>query len=414
MKPQVIFLMIAATAMADEAVDVSARINGFGMDLHQRISKDGGNQVTSPWSISAALAMVYAGADGETREQMARALHFEGDEKDLHDGVSALAADLNELARVSQQQIAKSERRGGPNTPIEITTANRLFGQEGQDFEAPFVDLLAERYQARLMRVDFLHQREKARDEINQWVEKQTQGRISDLIPAGALDEQTRLVLTNAIFMKAPWSQEFQPELDQPFFINSEEEIRVDGMQRRGTFGFAEIPNASMISIPYHGGALQFLLILPKQGVDLHVVESGLNAVQLRQAARLDQREIILHMPQFKLSPGRVMLASHLKQMGMPSAFDQPVGSANFSRMAIRKPNDYLFIGEVIHQAFIDVNCHGTEAAAATAVLMLRSLSVRPSQESPLEIRIDRPFLFAVQHVASGTCLFLGRLVDPR
>jgi serpin B len=358
--------------------------------------------------------MVYAGADGETREQMARTLHFEGDEKELHDGVSALAADLNELARVSQLQIAKSERRGGPNTPIEITTANRLFGQEGQDFEAPFVDLLAERYQARLMRVDFLHQREKARDEINQWVERQTQGRISDLIPAGALDEQTRLVLTNAIFMKAPWAEEFQPEPDQPFFINSEEEIRVDGMQRRGTLGFAEITNASMITIPYHGGGLQFLLILPKLGVDLHVVESGLNAGQLRQAARLDQREIILHMPKFKLSPGRVMLSSHLKQMGMPSAFDQPVGSANFSRMAIRKPDDYLFIGEVVHQAFIDVNCHGTEAAAATAVLMMRSLSVRPSEESPLEIRIDRPFLFAVQHVASGTCLFLGRLVDPR
>jgi serpin B len=403
----------SATATADTTT-VAQSINAFGLDLHRVLVADGGNRLASPWSIQSALAMTFAGAAGQTRDEMAKVLYFPADEATLHAGFAALAADLTALARASREQVEKPDRNGGPNTPLEINAANRLFGQKDYPFEKPFLKLTNEIYGAPLEKLDFKKAPEAARLHINQWVEQQTNDRIKDIIPANVIDEDTRLVLTNAIYMKAPWAQEFHEENNTLFFINGRNEVKVPGLVRQQMYGYRKIPGGSLVSVPYAGGGLQFLLIIPDARDGLAALEKILDTQTLTAARDLPQREIQLHFPKFKLEPERVMLAENLIAMGMPSAFDKPQGSADFSRMAPRKPDDYLAISEVIHKAFIAVDKYGTEAAAATAVVMVRATSMPEEHEKPLEIRADRPFAFAIQHVSSGACLFLGRVAAPR
>jgi serpin B len=404
---------LSATASADTTA-VAQSINTFGLDLHRVLAADGGNRLASPWSIQSALAMTYAGAAGQTKDEMAKVLHFPADEAALHAGFAALAADLTTIARASREKVEDPDRRGGPNTPLEIIAANRLFGHEGYPFEKPFLKLIAETYGAPLEKMNFVKAPEAARLRINQWVEQQTKDRIKDLIPAGLIDEETRLVLTNAIYMKAPWAVEFNQENDAPFFVNGTDEVKLPGLIKQRSYGYRKIPGGSLVAVPYAGGGLQFLLIIPDARDGLAALEKALDAALLASARELPRREIRLHFPKFKLEPGRVLLSENLIAMGMPGAFDKPRGSADFSRMAPRKPDDYLAIREVVHKAFIAVDQYGTEAAAATAVIMMRATSNGAEPEEPLEIRADRPFAFAIQHVSSGACLFLGRVTDPR
>ena len=404
---------LSATATADSST-VAQSINTFGLDLHRVLAADGGNRLASPWSIESALAMTYAGAAGKTKDEMAKVLHFPADEAALHAGFAAIAADLTALARASRERLEDPDRKGGPNTPLEIIAANRLFGHEGYPFEKPFLKLTAETYGAPLEKVDFVKAPEAARLHINQWVEQQTKDRIKDLIPPDVITEDTRLVLTNAIYMKSPWEEEFDEEKDTPFFVDGTEEVKVPGLMKQNMFGYRKIPGGSLVAVPYAGGGLQFLLIIPDARDGLAALEKSLDAALLATSRELPQQDIRLHFPKFKLEPERVMLAQNLITMGMPSAFDKPRGSADFSRMAPRKPDDYLAISEVVHKAFIAVDKYGTEAAAATAVVMMRVTSIPVEPAEPLEIRADRPFVFAIQHVSSGACLFLGRVADPR
>jgi serpin B len=404
---------LSATASADTST-VAQSINTFGLDLHRVLAADGGNRLASPWSIQSALAMTYAGAAGQTKDEMAKVLHFPADEAALHAGFAALAADLTTIARASREKVEDPDRRGGPNTPLEIIAANRLFGHEGYPFEKPFLKLIAETYGAPLEKMNFVKAPEAARLRINQWVEQQTKDRIKDLIPAGLIDEETRLVLTNAIYMKAPWAVEFNQENDAPFFVNGTDEVKLPGLIKQRSYGYRKIPGGSLVAVPYAGGGLQFLLIIPDARDGLAALEKALDAALLASARELPRREIRLHFPKFKLEPGRVLLSENLIAMGMPGAFDKPRGSADFSRMAPRKPDDYLAIREVIHKAFITVDKHGTEAAAATAMNKCWEVSRPEEPQKPLEIRVDQPFAFAIQHVSSGACLFLGRVADPR
>lgn len=393
---------------------VADGINTFGLELHQRLAAEGGNRVASPWSIQSALAMTYAGAAGKTREEMAATLHFPKEESDVHAGFAAIAKSLTDVARQSRERVANPNREGGPNTPLEINVANRLFGQDGYPFEKPFLNLIKTTYGAPLEIMDFKKAPEPSRERINGWVATQTKDRIKDLIPAGIIKEDTRLVLTNAVYMKAAWASEFQEEADAPFFVDGTKEVKVPGLIGQRTLGHLKIPGGDIVAIPYAEQALQFLLIIPEKKQGLAALEKTLTAKMLRQAASAEFSEIKLHFPKFKLEPDSVRLADQLVAMGMPSAFDKPEGSADFSRMAPRKPDDYLLIDEVIHKAFIAVDQYGTEAAAATAVLMIRATSARIDPEEPLEIRADRPFAFAIQHRDSGACLFLGRVTDPQ
>ncbi len=389
-------------------------INTFGLDLHRRLAAGGGNLVTSPWSIETALAMTYAGAGGKTKEEMAKVLRFQGSDDAVHQGFAALAADLSKLQKESEELVKQAEQRGGPATPLQLHAANRLFGQQGYPFEKPFLELVDKIYGAPLELVDFEKSADQQRARINAWVEEQTKERIKDLIPAGVLDADTRLVLTNAVYLKAAWAEAFREVPDFEFHADGKTPAKVTGLSRTDSFGHATIPGGSVVTVPYAGGGLQFVLLVPDEKDGLAAMEKQLTPEVLAAAAKAVPREVALHFPKFKLEPDRVMLAEELIAMGMPTAFDQPQGSADFSVMASRKPDDYLFISHVIHKAFIAVDKNGTEAAAATAVVMARALAMPVEPPKPLEIRVDRPFAFAIQHVASGACLFLGRVSDPR
>ncbi len=410
----------AAAAIASTTAHLGAdirtaaeAINSFGLDLHQRLAETEGNLVTSPWSIQSALAMTFAGAEGETLAQMAATLHFPADEDALHAGLAALTADLATQAEQSRLEIDNPDRQGGPNTPLEILAANRLFGQEGYPFLDSFLDLTRNVYGAPLQQMDFEGAPEPSRQTINAWVAENTRDRIEDLIPGGVIDEETRLVLANAVYLMAPWAEEFKLHEDFSFFLPSGSEIQTTALHREGTFGVADIPGGTLVSIPYHGGGLQFLLIIPETRDGLAALERSLTPDTLAAAAAAPPTQVDLLFPKFRIEPPSVTLADHLIEMGMPAAFDKPEGSADFSRMAPRTPNEYLYIGEVVHRAFLAVDQYGTEAAAATAVVMMRATSAIIEPEPAREIHVDRPFAFAIQHTASGACLFLGRVSNP-
>ncbi len=412
--PVALFTALLGTVLSANPSTVADGINTFGLELHQRLAAEGGNRVASPWSIQSALAMTYAGAAGKTRDEMAATLHFGKDEATVHAGFAAIAKSLTDIAKQSRERVANPKREGGPNTALEINVANRLFGQDGYPFEKPFLNLVKTTYDAPLEIMDFKKAAEPSRQRINGWVATQTKDRIKDLIPPGLIKEDTRLVLTNAVYMKAAWAREFEEEADAPFFVDGTKEVKVPGLISERTFGHLKIPGGDIVAIPYAEDGLQFLLIIPEEKQGLAALEKSLSAKNLRQAASAESRDIKLHFPKFKLEPDSVRLADQLVAMGMPTAFDKPEGSADFSRMAPRKPDDYLAIAEVIHKAFIAVDQYGTEAAAATAVIMIQAASAPIEPERPLEIRADRPFAFAIQHRDSGACLFLGRVTDPR
>lgn len=403
--------MLAATAGASE---IARSVNRFGLDLHLRLATGDENLVISPWSIESALAMTYAGAAGKTKEEMAKTLHFQDDETALHDGFAALSAELARLARESEERVALAKKQGGPSTVLQIEVANRLFGQNDYPFIQSFLDLTAEKYRAPLEKLDFRADPEAARVHINQWVETRTRDKIRDLIPPRVIDKDTSLVLTNAIYLKAPWADEFADEPDAEFHPRGGGAVKVPMLGRTGSYGHVKWPGTTAVTIPYAGGGLQFVLFVPDTIGGLADTEKNLSPERLAEVAKASARQIELHFPAFKLEPEGVMLADLLEVMGMPTAFDKPQGSADFSRMGPRKPDDYLYISHVIHKAFIGVDKHGTEAAAATAVIVQRALSAMPEPDPPLVVRVDRPFAFAIQHIDSGTCLFLGRVTDPR
>lgn len=392
-------------------------INALGVDLLARGTQGGANALISPYSIQAALAMTFAGAEGETRKEMARVLHFPDDDNQVHPSFAALQGSLDEVARRTAERAKRSAKLGGPTDPVTLTVANRLFGQEGYAFRTPFLELVESTYKAPLQTMAFSTDPNAARLGINAWVEAQTRERIRDLIPANGLDKDTRLVLVNAIYLKAPWAAEFPRHATkpEPFHIGgSQATTDVPTMMRQDRFGHAQHDGYAALVVPYSGGDVQFLILLPDQVDGLPALEAKLTADLLAVSGRANTKDVILHLPKFKLQPPLMTLSRTLQSLGMKSAFDQPRGSANFDRMAARKPDDYLFISEVFHKTFLDLDEKGTEAAAATAVAMMRATAAIKEKPKPIEVRVDRPFVFAIQHRPSGACLFLGRVTDPR
>jgi serpin B len=219
--------------------------------------------------------------------------------------------------------------------------------------------------------------------------------------------------LANAIYLKAPWVAPFNATLTEPkpFYIRGGKPVDVPTMRDRGQFAYTKRNGFTALSQHYSGGDLQFLILLPDELDGLHKLESQLSAEMLQQFTKLERHDVDLAMPKFKFEPPTIALADKLQALGMRSAFDQPKGSANFDKIAPRKPDDYLAILEVFHKTFIAVDEKGTEAAASTSIVMLGLRAVRPE---PIEVKVDRPFLYAIQHVPSGACLFIGRVTDPR
>jgi serpin B len=408
--------LIAVMGHAATNFDLAAKAtNGLAVDLHRQLATGNDNLCVSPFSIQSALAMTFAGADGETRTEMARVLHFPSDASAVAASFASLQHSLDEMSAKTAELVKKSKEFGGASEPITLTIANRLFAQKGYAFRQAFLSLVKQNYGAAFETLDFVADPKAATQHINEWVADQTRDKIRDLIPANALNKLTRLVLTNALYLKAPWADAFSEKTTQPelFHVRGGAPVNVPMMRKTARFGYAKREDFVAISVPYVGNDLQFLILLPDEIDGLRALESTLTANVLAGCTKLEAQDLDLHLPKFKLEPPTIALAETLQALGMKSAFDIPRGSADFDKMAPRRPNDYLYISNVFHKTFIAVDEKGTEAAAATAVVMMRATAMaRP--KPPIEVKVDRPFVYAIQHVPSGTCLFLGRVTDPR
>jgi serpin B len=417
-KPVATALLLGAFPLkaADPTNTATLAINNLAIDLLVHAAKPQENTAISPYSIQMALAMTYAGAEGDTRRQMAKVLHYPPDDLKVLSAFSALQDALSDLSKRTEKIAAQSKKSGGPSEPITLTMANRLFGQQGYDFRQTYLKLLKDTFDAPLEVLDFVKDPAGATSHINGWVARQTRDRIRNLIPPNALNKDTRLVLANAIYLRAPWGEEFKQNATQPrpFHLSGGQSTDVPMMMRQDSFGYAKHEGFVAVALPYTGGDLQFLVLLPDTAVGLPALESKLTPDLLRDCARLKSEEIVLYLPKFKLEPPLFALRKTLEALGMESAFDVPQGSADFNGIAPRRPNDYLYISNVFHKTFVEVDEKGTEAAAATAVVMMRATAHFEDKPKPIEVRVDRPFLFAIQDRPSGACLFIGRVVDPR
>jgi serine protease inhibitor len=414
---QVLGVLAAAMAHGATSFDLAAKgTNELAVDLHRQLATADENLCMSPYSIETALAMTFAGADGETRTEMARVLHLTND-AGVPGSFNALQHSLEEMSAKTAELVKQSKKFGGPSEPITLNIANRLFAQKGYPFRETYLLLVKQNFGGAFEPIDFVADPAAATQHINKWVAEQTRDRIRDLIPGGALDKTTRLVLANALYLKAAWANEFSENATkpEPFFIHGGGSSDVPMMQKTSDhFGYARREGFTIVSLPYAGDQLQFVVLLPDEVNGLRALESKLTGELLAQCAKLERRDVDLHLPKFKLQPPTIALAENFEALGMKTAFDKPQGSANFDKIAPRKPNDYLYISQIFHKTFIAVDEKGTEAAAATAVAMPTGAALRSPPPPPIEVKVDRPFVYAIQHVPSGVCLFLGRVTDPR
>jgi serine protease inhibitor len=366
--------------------------NRFALDLYGRLRDRPGNLFMSPYSLSTALAMTYAGARGETAEQMAATLHLSLPPGTLHAAFAAL-----------ERQI-----KGGDRRPYKLSVANALWGQEGEDFLPDFLKLLAENYEAGLRQVDFRSVEQACRT-INNWVEEQTGGKIKDLLQPPHLSPNTSLVLTNAIYFKGDWASPFPKGAtkDEMFAVTEDKRVPVPMMHRTGRLNYRDGGDFHVLDLPYAGNDLSMVILLPKKVDGLARFEESLTSEKLSAwLAKLGPHRVDVALPKFKVEAG-FELQKALPAMGMTLAFTR---SADFSGIDGKRD---LFISAVIHKAFVDVNEEGTEAAAATAVVIARPAAVvRP--EPVVEFRADHPFAFLIRHNRSGSILFLGRVTNPR
>ncbi|NLG48532.1 MAG: serpin family protein [Chloroflexi bacterium] len=385
-----------ATPPETPPADLGELVQGnsaLAFDLYHRLRAEQDNLFYSPYSISLALAMTYAGARGETAEQMAQTLHFSLDPDRLHPAFNALDALL-----ASRGQDAQGKDGQG----FRLHIANALWGQQGYAFRPAFLDLLAEHYGAGLTLLDF-RQPEQARQTINQWVAEQTEDRIQDLLPAGSLNSLTRLVLTNAIYFNAAWEFPFEVEdtTDGAFHLLDGSEITVPMMRQGEYLYYAQGEDYQAVELPYDGGELSMVILLPQPG-RFAAFEESLDAARVQGILdEMEQHLVALTMPRFTIESG-MSLADTLSALGMTTAFK---GDADFSGMT--DTSELLYIGDVIHKAFVTVDEAGTEAAAATAVVMAGGAP------QPQEMTIDRPFVFVIRDIQTGTLLFVGRVLNP-
>ncbi len=401
--------------------DAAAAANQVGLALYRHLapSKPDDNFVLSPYSIESALALVYAGADGETRAEMARVLHLPSDDQTVRSGFGELHSAFDAIATRTENTAKERRRDGGAVDPIEWHEANRLFGQQGYAFRDSFLNLVNDGYAAPFAPLDFKHAAENARTTINDWVANQTKHRIDEVVPDGGINARTRLVLVNAIYLKAPWQDPFEKDDTEPrpFYSAGGASRNVPTMIKTADLGYAKESNLTVVALNYLDRDLQFLILLADKGRSPEAVAAKLTADDFARWSKIGEGNktlVALYLPRFHVESGTIPLGASLRALGMKSAFDEPAGSANFDRIAPRKPGDYLALSDVFHDTFIALNEDGTEAAAATVGVVLSTFAVAAKPPKPVEVRVDRPFLFAIQHRASGVCLFLGRVTDPR
>ncbi len=395
-------LLLGAVLLSFRAVGqsnttaIAAANNAFACDLYGRLKSTAGNLFFSPYSISTCLAMVDAGARGNTAVQMANVLHLPPNSAQIHSSHGALQKELNAAGKT-----------GG----FELAIANSLWGQQGHPFLPGFLDLAQQNYDANLNQADFQTAAEPARIEINSWVSDHTGGRIKDLLAPGVLDASTRLVLVNAIYFKGKWVTPFKQNdsTNAPFTTTPDKVVDVPFMHATGRFAYAETEDVQLLELRYAGERLSMVVILPKKSDGLPAVESSLTEKQLSDLlAKISGPrgpvQVNVYLPKFKLT-SEFSLGRTLADMGMSDAFTP---RADFSGMDGARD---LFLSAVVHKAYVDVNEEGTEAAAATGAAVSALAIMRPA---PVPVfRADRPFLFLIRDRESGSILFMGRVTNP-
>src|SRR5438477_1845432 len=323
---QMFAISVAAIAHSATRFDLAAKAtNELGVDLYRQLATGDENLCISPYSIDSALAMTFAGADSETRNEMARVLHFPND-GDVPASFFALQQSLEQMSAKTEELVKDSKKFGGPSEPITLNIANRLFAQKGYHFRDAFLSLVKQNFGGAFEPLDFVADPAAATQRINKWVADQTRDRIRDLIPGGALDKTTRLVLANALYLKAPWASEFSQNATQsePFFVGV---APVDVPMMRKTdknFGYVRREGFTVVSVPYAGDELQFVILLPDDVNGLRGLESKLSDDMLAGCAKIEKRDVDLHLPKFKLEPPTITLAKQFEALGMKTAFDQP------------------------------------------------------------------------------------------
>jgi serpin B len=386
------------TAPNAPAADLAALVQGnnsFALDLYRSLEVQQGNLILSPFSISLALAMTSAGAAGETQTQMDRVLHFELPPDRLHPAFNQLDLDL----------ARRAETAGGDEHPLQLSIANGIWAQQGHPFLVDYLDRLAVQYGAGIRLADFVTQPEAVRREINGWVSDQTKDKIKDLLPEGVPDSQTRMVLVNAIYFKADWERPFESRSTsgQPFHLLDGSVVQAEMMSRGMGIPYRQGDGYQAVELPYQGGTAAMDVLVPDAG-RFAEFEAGLDAGRMEQIlGGMQPTSVSLGLPKFSYT-SQFGLADQLSALGMTDAFDPQL--ADFSGMDGQRD---LYIGAVIHKAFVAVDEQGTEAAAATGVIM--EATSAPVFE--VNLTIDRPFIFLIRDLPSGQILFIGRVLDP-
>ncbi len=384
---------LTSDATDAETAELIAGNSAFAFDLYQRLREEqDGNLFYSPYSTSLALAMTYAGARGETEQQMAATMHYTLPQERLHPAFNALDTTLTSYGDDKDEDA------------FQLHIANAIWGQEGYEFLRTFLDTLAENYGAGLRTVDLVNETEAARQMINDWVSEQTEEKIQDLIPKGMLDPMARLVLTNAIYFNGKWVLPFEKSntRDEPFTLLDGSTVSVPMMSQIENFKYAEGDGFQAVELPYRDSNASMLLVLPGTG-RFEEIEGAFSAKSVTAITEdLTPQQVHLFVPKFTFE-SEFNLSETLIQMGMPAAF----GNADFSGMT---GNRDLFISDVVHKAFVAVDEEGTEAAAATAVIMVEA---EPMIQDAILMKLDRPFLFLIRDNGTGTILFVGRVLNP-
>lgn len=394
----------APRSASAEVTELGKRNNEFAWNMYGQLKGERGNLFFSPYSLRTALAMTFAGAKGETATQMEQAVRLAPKDETMHAAFAQTAKGL------------EPGEKGG----YKLTVANSLWGQKGYRWLDPFLNITKTYYGGGPNEVDFVKATEEARGTINAWVEDKTNQKIKDLIPKNGLDQLTRLVLVNAIWFKGEWLWPFEKAAtkDESFYVNPTEKVTAPLMHRQGKgYRYAEADGVQILELPYQGDKLSMVVLLPQAKDGLTELEAMLTTEKLEAwmgrvgvpaAGKVD-----VYLPKFKMIWGTKEMKGFFTALGMTIPFE--FGKADFSGMnGIAPPAvDALFIAEIFHKAFVEVNEEGTEAAAATAVAMVApGLEAMPPP--PPVFRADHPFVFLIRDKVSGSILFLGRLLNPK
>lgn len=367
----------------------------FASGVYAALSRIEGNIFLSPYSIYQALAMTYAGAEGETETQMSSTLHYTLPQNLLHPTFNSLDMQLS---------LRGEGAEGKDGEGFRLNIVNATWGQQGYTFLDNFLDILAQYYGAGIRLLDFAHSPEDSRVIMNDWVSRQTEGRIEDLLPEGSISEATRLVLTNAIYFNAAWRYPFDEKqtLEDTFYLLDGSQVEIPMMTQINFLGYTEGDGYQAVELPYSGGELSMVVLVPEQD-RFSNFEASLDNQKLADIlSDISYMDVALSMPKFEFYSA-FSLKKTLSDMGMPIAFSD---MADFSGM---NGNYDLYIGDVLHKAFVSVDEAGTEAAAATDVVMI----LKGLPEEPKEVNLNRPFIFLIRDIETNTILFMGRILNP-